>query len=147
MKRGPASATPIAADRPAKTIAISRPWPAAALATLCCRLAGHAVPEGAALIALDVALGLLLAATSHDHAVTSHTAAHVVLAPRRPMSPPWRVVGHANRPMTAYSRTAPGAPVSGLAVLLNRNPNDSAHPHTIKDHPTDTTSAPFAVRR
>src|SRR4051812_25097228 len=61
-----ATATPIPADRAAKTIAISRPWPAAALATLCCRPASHAVPEGAALIALDVALALLLAASSHD---------------------------------------------------------------------------------
>ena len=49
--------------------------------------------------------------------------------------------------MIAYTRTAPGAPVSGLAVLLNRNPNASALHHTISDHAKDSASALFTVGR
>src|SRR5205807_6644531 len=98
-------------------------------------------------MAPDVALAVLFGARSHSHAITSHRAAHVVLAPRSPSRPPGRWVGHTSSPMIAYSRIAPGAPVSGLAVLLNRNPNASALHHTISDQANDSASAPFTVGR
>src|SRR3954452_4663590 len=144
-----ATASPIAADRPARTSAIGRPSPATAGAggTVCWRLASHAAPAGAAAIALEVALAVTLGARSHSHAMTSHKAAQAVLAPRGPSSPPGRFVGHTSRPIIAYSTTAPGAPVSGLAVLLNRSPNASANHHTMNDQAKDTASAPFTVGR
>src|ERR1700693_224558 len=98
-------------------------------------------------MALDVAFAVLFGARSHSHAMTSHRAVQVVLAPRSPRSPPGRLVGHTSSPMIAYSNTAPGAPVSGLAVLLNSNPNASPLHHTMSDQAKDNASAPFTVGR
>src|ERR1700716_4042759 len=126
---------------------MGRPWPAAAVAMLCWRLLSHPAPEGALLMASDVALAVLFGARSQSQAMTSHRAAHVVRAPRSPRRPPGRSVGHTNRPMIAYSRTAPGAPVSGLAVLLNRNPKASALHHTMSDQAKDSESAAFTAGR
>src|SRR5919112_1056580 len=138
-----ATATPIAAETAAKTIAIASPSPATAVATWCCSRASHAVPLGAALIALDVALALLFGARSHAHAMTSHRTTHAVLAPRGQSVPRGRSVGHTSRPMMAYRSTAPGPPVSGFAVLLNRKPNASANHQTISAQTKDNASAPL----
>src|SRR5919112_2784827 len=142
-----ATATPIAAEAAAKTIAIGSPSPATAVATCCCSRASHAVPSGAALIALDVASALLLGPRSHPHAMTSHSTTQAVLAPRGQRVSRGRSVGHTRRPMTAYRSTAPGAPVSGFAVLLNRNPNASANHQTISAQTKDNASAPLTVGR
>src|SRR5580704_6195469 len=133
-----ATATPIAAETKARTIAIAAPWPLAPEATLLWRLCSHPAP-GALMIAFAVALAPLFAGSSHAHAITSHRVAHAALAPRIPSSPPRRalLLGHTIRAMIAYKTTAPGAPVRGLAEPANNMPKPSPVHHTATAHATE----------
>ena len=116
-------------------------------------LLSQLIPDGAALIALWIPFAPP-ASTSHSHAITSHRAAHAIRAPRTPRRPPGRSLGHTIAPINAYSSTAPGAPVSALAigmppigvVAMNIIPNASPNHHTASTHANDTRIAGFVVR-
>ena len=105
------------------------------------------IPDGAALIRSWVAFALLFGAISHSHPISTHRIAHAVRAPRTPSNPPGRPLGHTIAPMIAYSSTAPGAPVSGLAIFMNSIPNASPNHHTTNAHANETASAGLTVRR
>src|SRR5919204_5177772 len=87
----------IAADTPERTIAMGRPLPAAALAMLCWRLVSQPTPDGAASMALDVALAVPFGARSQSQAITNHRLVQVTRAPRVPGRRRGLWVGHTSR--------------------------------------------------
>src|ERR1700733_2853569 len=137
----------IASDRPARTNAIASPLPLVAVVAQFCTVLSQLMPDGAAWIAPEIALALLLGASSHSQAISTHSPPQARRAPRTPSRPPGRPPGQAIAPISAYRATAPGAPVSGAAMVMNSIPNASPNHHTISTQANDRTRAGLTVRR
>ena len=97
-----ATERPIAAESAASSERDRRDrCPVAPSAAQFCTSLSQLMPEGAASIAPLVAFALLAGSVSHTHAITSHSAVHMILAPRTPSSPAGRPFGHTISPMSA----------------------------------------------